>query len=77
MKALGLVVSDKKIFFMFSLIYLSLCKTCDPQGMAIFWPKGHNLIKLGRGPLGDATFINIKALGLLVLDKNIFSCFPV
>ena len=36
-KALGLVVSEKKIFFMFSL---NLCKTCDPRGGAIFWPLG-------------------------------------
>ena len=36
--------------------YLSLCKTCDPQGGAIFWPQGHNLNKLGGSPLGDATY---------------------
>ena len=33
--------------------------------------QGHNLNKLGRGPLS-----NIKALGLVVSDKKIFSCFP-
>ena len=39
--------------------YISLCKTCDPQGQAFlapgpgqFWPKGYNLNKLDRGPLG-------------------------
>ena len=32
--------------------------------------------KLGRGPLGDATIPNIKALGPLVSNKKIFSCFP-
>ena len=32
--------------------------------------------ELGRGSLGDASYIlNIKALGLVVLDKNFFSCF--
>ena len=25
-------------------------------GAGQFWPKGHNLNKLGRGPLGDATY---------------------
>ena len=50
-------VPDKKIF-MFSLI--CLCNTCDPC-IGPFWPKGHNLNRLGRGLLGDATQ-NIKAL---------------
>ena len=31
-------------------------QTCDPQGWASFDPKGHNLNKLGRDPLGDATY---------------------
>ena len=35
--------------------YISLCKTCDP-GAGPFWPQGLNLNKLGRGPLGDATY---------------------
>ena len=25
-------------------------------GQGHFWPQGHNLNKLGRGPLGDATY---------------------
>ena len=41
-----------------------------------FWPQGHNLNKYGRGLLGDAVITNIKALGLLVSDKKIFSMFP-
>ena len=36
--------------------YISLCKTCDPPEQAHFLTKGHNLNKLGRGPLGDATY---------------------
>ena len=32
--------------------------------------------KLGRGPLGDAEY-HIKALGLAVSDKKIFSCFTL
>ena len=42
-------------------------------GQGPFWHHRRNLNKLGRGPLGDATYI--KALDLVVPDK-IFSCFP-
>ena len=48
------MVSDKKIFPVFP--YISLCKICDPRGEAVFWIKGHNLNKLVKGPLGDATY---------------------
>ena len=41
-------------FFTFPLI--SLCKTTDPPDQGHFWPQGYNLNKLGRGPLGDATY---------------------
>ena len=60
------MVSDKKIFPGFP--YFSLCKTCDTK-VGPFWPKGHNLNKLGRGPLGDAT---IQISRFYVLDKKIF-----
>ena len=46
-KDLGLVISDK----MFSCFPdMTLCKTCDPQGGALFWSQGHNLNKLGSWP---------------------------
>ena len=35
-------------------LYINLCKTCDPQGVANL-SQWDNLNKLGRGPLGDAT----------------------
>ena len=38
--------------------YVSLCKTCVPRGGGgggHFCPHGHNLKKLGRGPIDDAT----------------------
>ena len=54
-KALSPVVSDKKIFSCFPYIYKSIKKHVTP-GWAHFWPQGHNLNKLGRGPLGDATY---------------------
>ena len=48
----GPVISDKKIFSHFP--YISLCKTCDHRGP--FMAPGVFLNKLGRGPLGDATY---------------------
>ena len=45
-----------------------------PLGGANFWLQVHNLNKLCRGPLGDAS--NIKALVFAVLDKILSSCFP-
>ena len=65
-----------KEFFMFSLN--KPVKHMTPGwrggggGLAHLWPQRYNLIKLCRGPLDDATYQNIKALGLLVSDKNIF-----
>ena len=53
-KALGPVVSDKKSLP--CVHYINLCKTCDPQERGNYWPRGDNLNKLGRGPLGDATY---------------------
>ena len=51
------------------ILYVSsttfLCKTCDPGAGPSLAP-GYNLNKLGRGPL------NIKALDLVVSEKNIF-----
>ena len=37
---------------------------------------GHNLNKLGRGSLGDATYQNIKTPSLMVSDKKFFHVFP-
>ena len=35
--------------------YISLYQTCDPPGGPIFWPQGHNLNNIGRGPVDNAT----------------------
>ena len=35
---------------------MSLCKTSDPWGQAIFEPQSYNLNNLGRGPQGKATY---------------------
>ena len=36
--------------------YINLYITCDPWGVAICRPQEHNLNKLGRGPLDDASY---------------------
>ena len=43
-KALGLMVSDMKIF------------SCFSTGQGHFWPQVHNLNKLGRSPPGHAAY---------------------
>ena len=58
--------------FMF-IMHISLYKTCDP-GEGLFSPPGHNLNKVGIGPLDDAIIPNIKALGYMVEDFFMF--FP-
>ena len=40
-------------FFMFSLYVYAKHET---PGAGLFWAPGHNLNKLDRGPLGDATY---------------------
>ena len=40
-------------FFMFPYISLYVNHVTPRAGR--YWPKGHNLNNLGRGPLGDAT----------------------
>ena len=52
-KALGLVVSYKKIGFVFP--YISLFKTCDPV-RDHFWPFVLNLKTPGRSLIDDATY---------------------
>ena len=51
-KAIGLLVSDWKIFSCFP--YISIFNHVTP-GCDHFLPQGHNLNKLVRGLLGDAT----------------------
>ena len=47
-----------------TFLYISLSKTCEICGEVIFCPQGHNLNKLGRGSLDDATY-KISRLGLV------------
>ena len=62
--------------FFYIFPYISLCKTCDPAAN-LFWPQGYNLNKLGRGPLGDATY-QISRLWALWFQRRrfFFNVFP-
>ena len=71
-KALGIAVSDKKIF-MFP--YISLCKTCESKGGPI-WPLGYYLKTLGRDLLDDATYQKSRLQTFWFSDK-ISSCVPL
>ena len=50
--------------------YISLCKTHDPQGGAIFGSRANILTNLVEA------IPNIKTLGIVVSDKKLFQCFP-
>ena len=39
-----------------NFLSLFLCSNLWPPGQAQFWPQGHHMNKLGRDPLGDATY---------------------
>ena len=56
---------------------INLYKTCDPPGRAHFWPKGHNLNKLGRGPLGDATYKISLLKASWFKTRRFFHIFPI
>ena len=56
--------------------YISLCKKCDPPERGHFWPQGHNLNKLGKGLLGDATFQISRLWALWFQTRIFFSRFP-
>ena len=69
------MISDKKMFFMFSL-YKPI-KNVNP-GAGHFWPGGHNLNKLGKGLLGDATYQYQGSMPCGFRQKKIFShVFPM
>ena len=64
MKALGLVISEKKIF---------LCFTHDPPGAGPVWTPGAPLAGFIIRTTIHCYTQNMKALGLVVSDKKIFS----
>ena len=53
-KAPCLPVSERKNFEV--RLLCSFFPPCDPAGRGQFWPQGHHMNKLGRGPTRDATY---------------------
>ena len=51
-------------------------KICDLQVGTIFGHQGHNLNKLGRGPLGDATYQISRPRTLWFQTRNCFHVLP-
>ena len=65
----------RRFFYVFS--YISLCKTCDPVGEAIFGPRGHNLNKHGRGQLGNATYQISRLQAIRFQTRRFFHAFTI
>ena len=72
MKALGHMVSEKKIF---------LCFSHDAPGAGPIWTPGAGLAEFIAGFIKRTTIHcytqNMKALGFVVLEKKIFKVFPM
>ena len=67
----GFIQEDSFMFFPIS----AYVKHVTP-GVGPFWPLGHNLNKLGRGQLGDATY-QISRLQALWFQTRFFHVFPL
>ena len=67
MKALGLVVSEKKIFF---FIFIMTTPGRGPYG-----PQGARMAGFMKRTTRHCYTQNMKALGLVVSEKKIFICF--
>ena len=59
-------------FNMFSLAYVKYLKSGARPCLAL----EYNLNKRVRGPLGDASYLNTKALGIVASEKKIFALLP-
>ena len=68
MKALGLVVSEKKIFLYFHH---------DAPGAGPVWTPGARMAGFIKRTIRHCYTQNMKALGLVVLEKKIFYFFPI
>ena len=69
MKALGLVVSEKKIVFMFF--------SMTPPGVGLVWTPGSRLAGFIKRTTINCYTENMKALGLVVSEKIFFYVFPI
>ena len=75
-QALGLVVSEKKIFSYFSH-YKPMLHNNAPGAWPI-WAPGTRLAGFIKGLTKHCFTQNIKGLGLMVSEKKIFfTCFPI
>ena len=68
MKALGLVVSEKKLF---------LCFSHDTPGAGPVWTPGARLAGFIKRTTKHCYKQNMKALGLVISKKKIFYVFPI
>ena len=63
-------------FFKECFPYVGQCKTCSP-GTAYFGLQGHNLNKLGTGPLGDAIYQISRLYDLWFQTRRFFFMFSL
>ena len=78
MKTLGLVVSEKKIFYAFPIV--SLCPPAPElmiPGARPFFTPGAWLAGFIKRTFIQCYIYNMKALGLVVSEKNFFYVFPI
>ena len=68
MEALGLVVTEMKIFF---------CSSHDVPGAGTVWTPGARLAGFIKRTFIHSYIQNSKALGLVVLEEKMFLCFPI
>ena len=66
-------MASDKIFFNVFHIYAYVNNV--PLELAIFWPPGHNLNKLGIGPLGDVTYQIPRTSGFRQEEFFMFSLY--
>ena len=68
------MVSEKKIFFMFFFSIVSLCQLKTPRAGPFLTP-GAWLARFVKETTTHRYIQNMKALSLVVSEKNIFLCF--
>ena len=71
--AVHFLVSEKKNFKVFLLC--SYVSNLWPPGRGQFWPRGHHMNNLGRGPLGDTTY-KYQSSALSSFREEEFRSFP-
>ena len=63
-------------YFLMFLHLFKPMKNMQSPGQAHFWPKGHNLIMLGRGLLDNATYQISRLLNLWFQTRRFLYVFP-